>query len=180
MNRARKDRAQLRAGLLATGGLHDDVLEAAMVGKGTMAAPAKLVKRRSAAGHSEYRSTGAGDYDWFYKLSRREQARLRGGWFAPAGTGESPDEVAERMPISKWLEHTRHSDAARAVASGRHLQSDRYGGLTGQSLVRDQRDHPPAADGTRFYTNTDGEVIPISPPKPVKAHRVDYGADEAF
>lgn len=147
-----------------------------MAGRGVMRAPAKLTWNKS---RREYRS-GSQSYDWFYELSKREQARLRSGWFAPRGEGESPDEMNERLPTRKWLEHTRHSDAARTVAKGGSLRSDRYGGLTGTSLTADARQHRPAADGTTFYTNSEGEVIPISPPKKVRARHVDYGADEAF
>lgn len=178
MRTARAERAAVAANLRSMGALHVDVLESRMVGRRAMAAPHALTYRKGEYRKGEYRSDQAG-YEWFHELSKGEQARLRKGWFAPKGEGESPDEIGDRMPIKEWLEHTRHADAAQVVARGGHLKSDRYGGLTGRSLRKDQQEHKPNANGVRFYTNTDGEVIPIVPPKK-KYAAVDYGADEAF
>jgi hypothetical protein len=190
--KSRADKAELKSRLLAMARLHEDVLEANELGRGMVRAPEKLTKRRTALGRSEYRNDQADNYDWFYGLSRNEQSRLRRSWFAPATDykGEktkarSIDELEEKMSIKDWLEHTRGADANRALANGKSVTSSRFGGLSASRLRKDQ-EHRPDADGTTFYTNSEGEVIPISPPR-LSKRRFGYGTkgyrpedDEAF
>ncbi len=83
---------------------------------GVMAAPPRA-KREAMRWGGEYRRKG--DWDWFDALSRHEQAHVReGGWFAQEGRGESPDEIAQRISLKDWLEHTRALDATRALRTG--------------------------------------------------------------
>ena len=111
-----------------------DALDVARAGPGAMAPPERLKKEAMRWGGA-YRSTQAADWDWFYGLSRAEQARLRENWFARPGHGEAPDEIAERIPIKEWLALTRTTDMARAMATGRNVNRDRYGNMSPASLV---------------------------------------------
>jgi hypothetical protein len=120
---------------------HERVLEAIDVGRGRMAAPPKLERRRTQLG-VESRSSSGADWDWFYGLSRAEQSRLRSNWFSRERDAMSPDEVAALIPLEEWPEHTRRADAGRALATGRVLASDRYGGLEGSHVrAGDENDH---------------------------------------
>ena len=114
-------------------------LERHDAGPHKMAAPERLVKRRTVLGRSEYRSTQAADYDWFYGLSKAEQARLRENWFSDSPNAQSPDEVFAKIDERDWLENTRIVDASRALASGRigDYNPKRYGGLSPNSLILD-------------------------------------------
>jgi len=112
-------------------------LERVDAGPHKMAAPERLLKRSTFWGTTEYRSTQAADYDWFYGLSRAEQARLRQNWFSDNPTAKSPDEIFDKVDQRQWLENTRVVDAARALASGRigEFNPRRYGGLNPNHLI---------------------------------------------
>jgi hypothetical protein len=109
-------------------------LEAKGVGPGTMARPSRGYREAPRWG-SQYRRASAADFDWFDALSTDEQKRLYSRWFAPEGHGESPDEMAERMPIQEWLRLTRQADLGRAMATGRGANPKRFGGLRPSSLI---------------------------------------------
>lgn len=114
---------------------HERTLEALDVGRGRMMAPPPLRKVATQVG-IEYRQIDDGsDWDWFYGLSKAEQGRLRSNWMTRSPDALAPDEVAELMPLEEWLEHTRRADAGRALATGRVLSSDRYGGLEGAHVL---------------------------------------------
>jgi hypothetical protein len=113
-------------------------LEHALQGLGTgrIRAPQRL-ERRSAREGGGYRSTRAeqADYDWFYGLGSKEQARIRANWMTDDRHAPTPDEIAEKMPVRDWLNHTRAIDMARALQTGRHIQADRYGGIRPSQLI---------------------------------------------
>jgi hypothetical protein len=130
---------------------HREWLDNIDAGPGVLQRPPPLEhrsSRTSASGRSEYVSTGAQDWDWFYALSSAEQKRLRSGWFAAAGDSNASgvDELAERVAnasgartqreaIETWLRETRIVDAARSLGVGRLTGSDRYGGLDQADLI---------------------------------------------
>jgi hypothetical protein len=172
-------------------------------GRGAMAAPPRL--ERVAARHGGgYRSRGAGDYDWFYKLSKAEQGRLREGWFSTASTAQSPDEIKDKIGIGEWLNQTRRADMARAVAAGRTPTANRYGGhsvaqLVGHHTDMDADDYQArrprrtrtghavlsrdAGGRPQFFTDENGVVHPIRATMPEnqgKAPAYDPVLDEPF
>ncbi|HXW79547.1 MAG TPA: hypothetical protein VEJ84_08610 [Acidimicrobiales bacterium] len=105
-------------------------------GRGVMAAPPRAERQKFGQAKGEYRRAHSGEWDWFEGLSRHEQERLRrSGWFAEPGRGESPDEIAERIPIREWLQLTRNVDMTRAMATGHHTNPKRYGGQDPRSLI---------------------------------------------
>lgn len=80
-----------------------------------------------AEGGEGWLNPAGGEWDWFYALSPREQARLRRNWFT--GT-TSPDEAAGYIgdevgttgtaeAMAWWLERTRIVDANAAIRRGR-------------------------------------------------------------
>ncbi len=85
---------------------------------------------RWGGGYRQKRTSG--NWDWFYGLTKKEQARLRENWF---GGVQDPDEIEERVSIREWLDLTRRVDAARALGSGRLVNPDRYGGLNPNHLI---------------------------------------------
>lgn len=116
-------------------------MERVDVGPKRMAAPEHLVSKQNwLSGRREYISAQAADYDWFYGLSREEQARLRENWFGNSPDAQAPDEVFQKMSQQDWLAHTQVVDASRALASGRagDFNPKRYGGLNLNSLIIDQ------------------------------------------
>jgi hypothetical protein len=93
------------------------------------------------SGRVETRSVAGGEYDWLYRLTEREQARLRARWMAPAGdtAANAPDQVADLMAargliasadieaaMVRWLHLTRVVDAGRQLLNGSPLP-DAYG-----------------------------------------------------
>jgi hypothetical protein len=106
------------------------------IGHGRMRAPQRL-ERRSVREGGGYRSTRTeqADYDWFYGLGSKEQARIRANWMTDDRSAPTPDEIAEKMPVRDWLNHTRAIDMARALQTGRHVQADRYGGMRPSQLI---------------------------------------------
>lgn len=82
----------------------------------------------------EYRSGGASDYDWFFSLGKAEQARIRENWMTSSRGAPTPTR-SKRLPIREWLALTRRVDMARALATGRHVNRDRHGGLDPASLI---------------------------------------------
>jgi hypothetical protein len=130
-------RCSIRESARAVEERHLADLERADAGPQRMAVPERLVKRRTFWGTTEYRSTQAADYDWFYGLAKAEQARLRENWFSSSPDAQSPDEVFARIDQRDWLEQTRVVDASRALASGRigDYKPARYGGLNPNHLI---------------------------------------------
>jgi hypothetical protein len=113
---------------------HFRELDRAGAGLWAMKAPARREREAQRFGGG-YRSRGASDYDWFYGLHPNEQARLRANWLSTSSNAQSPDEIAQHMPISEWLEHTRAIDASRALRTGRGISSERYGSLNPNHLI---------------------------------------------
>ncbi len=105
--------------------------------------PANRERKMSlVSGRVETRSVAGGEYDWLYRLTEREQARLRARWMAPAGdtAAGTPDQVADVMDargliasadveaaMSRWIHLTRVVDAGRQLLNGSPLP-DAYGG----------------------------------------------------
>lgn len=164
------------------------------LGEGRIQAPPRLERQAERFGGG-YRSRTAADYDWFYGLSRAEQARIRENWFT-AGPGLSPDELEDMgLPVREWLALTRGIDAARAVQTGRQLQTDRYGGRDPVAFLKVGE---PADEGTpyrpdehngervQFFTDENGVVHPIRASYEHRASGLaravpaDYGDDEPF
>lgn len=129
-------RASVRAEARQSEDMYDAELYRAGAGRGVMAPPPRAERVRSGTFRGEYRRGGSGAYDWFDGLAKAEQARLReNGWFASEGRGESPDEVATRIDIGEWLQLTRNTDMARAMATGHHTNPARYGGQDPRDLI---------------------------------------------
>lgn len=97
-------------------------------------APERLERRAERFGGG-YRSKQKGDYDWFYDLNPKEQARIRSNWMTDDSHAPSPDEIETRIPMRHWVETTRAIDMARAVQTGRHIQKERYGGMSPSALI---------------------------------------------
>jgi hypothetical protein len=134
----RKHLEEVRASARDGGRQVEDIamreLEAKGVGPGTMARPSRGYREAPRWG-GQYRRASAADYDWYDALTKFEQKRLYSRWFAPEGHGESPDEMAERMPIKEWLRLTRQADLGKAMASGRGTNAARFGGLRPSSMI---------------------------------------------
>ncbi len=121
--------------------------------------------------------------------------------------GLSPDELEPKMPVADWLEHTRAIDGSRALASGRNISPDRYGGLNPNHLIEGapydvrviwgddvraldhlrasagRRRHETDPDKVQFFTDQNGIVHPIRASyehasAPASEH--DYGEDLPF
>lgn len=97
-------------------------------------APERKEKRAERFGGG-YRSKQKGDYDWFYDLNPKEQARIRSNWMTDYAGAPTPDEIETRIPLKHWVEITRGIDMSRAVQTGRHVQKERYGGMSPSSLI---------------------------------------------
>jgi hypothetical protein len=98
-------------------------------------APPPLERRAAREGMGRYRETTAENYDWFYGLSRAEQSRLRSNWMTSDRGAPTPSEVESEMPMGDWLQMTRAIDMSKALQTGRHVQSNRYGGMRPGALI---------------------------------------------
>jgi len=125
--------------------------------------PQERVPKRFGGG---YRAATS-EYDWFYGLSRAEQARLRENWFTHGKGGTSPDEVEDMgLTMTEWLALTRGIDAAKAVKVGRVPTAARFGGRNPLAFISRGR---PEDHGQRVARIT-------SKRHPSKWHDIDRGA----
>jgi hypothetical protein len=203
-DRLEKVRDSTRRHALEASRFYRDELER-RAGSGKMRRPRRLSYERG-----EYRSREAADYDWFFSLSKAEQSRIRENWMTESSHGEAPDEIEEKIPIREWLDLTRRVDMSRALATGRHVQRDRYGGLNPKSLIAgepydpavlhggdDQAAHDHisrarregrlgkhhahhAGPGVQFFTDKEGIVHPIRRTYETKVQAMRPGDEEAF
>lgn len=101
-------------------------LESFELGTG-LAPPSKKVWGRLAEGGEGWVRTAGAEWDWFYELSEREQARLRAVWFNGSTT---PDEAEGMLSgiaevtnqdtaMQWWLQRTRTIDAAGPIKRGK-------------------------------------------------------------
>lgn len=136
--------------------------------------------------------------DWYTSLSNEEKTRLRqSGWFAAnedSATAVGYDEVAEKMrafgwsgdqtsgdPMTVWVEQTRIADGAQALANGRGISADRYGGLDLNHLIDTPYDIdrifvPPAGSHTTGKDLVNG--VKVAPTDAVKAERKAAADDQ--
>jgi len=126
-------RASARAGGRQVEEMALSELDAKGAGPGVMAAPPRARLTATAWGSKEYRRQG--QYDWFEGLAADEKQRLRERWFSSSRGAESPDEIAEKIPIDQWLALTRQADLGRAMATGKGTNTKRFGGLRPSSLI---------------------------------------------
>jgi hypothetical protein len=134
---------------------------------GKLVPPPRLEKEAMRWGGG-YRSRSAEDWDWFYGLSKAEQARLRANWFAhDAGAAPSDLESFGFTP-QKWLALTRGVDAARALQRNHYVKANRYGGHNPTTFLVKGRpedygervEHDPSSK-VQFFTDENGVVHPI-------------------
>ncbi|MGH9095616.1 MAG: hypothetical protein ACRDXE_10685, partial [Acidimicrobiales bacterium] len=138
-------RADIRAEAARIADEHAALLDAMGAGRG--AGPG--------TGHLAFPDAGE---SWWSALNGQERERIRvNGYLAEKGaTGAvSPDEVAQALadvlgrdtsqvaavdPMMQWVQETRIADAARALANGRAINPDLYGGLDVNAIVESPYD----------------------------------------
>lgn len=113
-------------------------------GGGKLAKPPARRVRSDALGRKTL-ANDAGEWDWFFALHPKEQARLRRSVMVEGGIG--PDVLADAWSdayggsgevdevMGEWLWHNRRIEANGALRRGRSPNPDLYGGLGVNDLV---------------------------------------------